>query len=64
MASSQLTLDVNQDDWIFEKSYIDMFREPKPGYAEIMTLVDELNPQYPETEVVEAAIKKLFKDRY
>lgn len=40
----------------------DMFREPKPGYAEIMAIVEQLNPDYPKTEVVEAAIKKLFRE--
>ncbi len=39
-----------------------MFREPKPGYAEIMAILEEVNPQYPDTEVVEAAIKKLFRE--
>lgn len=27
-----------------------MFRESKPGYIEIMELIQELNPQYPQSE--------------
>ena len=38
-----------------------MFREPKPGFAELMELVDELNPRYPPTVSIEAAIKDLFE---
>lgn len=40
----------------------DMFREPKPGYAEIVAILEDLNPQYPAPKVVEAAIKKLFRE--
>ena len=38
-----------------------MFREPKPGFAETMALVDELNPRYSPIAEVEAAIKALFE---
>lgn len=38
-----------------------MFREPKPGFAEVMELVAKLNPQYPEVEEIENAIKKLYE---
>jgi adenine-specific DNA-methyltransferase len=38
-----------------------MFREPKPGYEEVMALVAELNPQYPPIAEVEAAIRELYK---
>ena len=37
-----------------------MFREPKPGYTEIMELVDELEEDYPPTEEVESSIKNLM----
>jgi len=38
-----------------------MFREPKPGYAELMALVEELNPKYLPIEEVERRIKELFE---
>lgn len=38
----------------------EMFREPKPGYAEVMELVEQLNPEYPSVAEIEAAIKELF----
>jgi len=38
-----------------------MFREPKPGYFELMSLVAELNPRYPKKTDVEKAITDLFK---
>ena len=38
----------------------EMFREPKPGYAEVMELVERLRPAYPPVGDVEAAIKALF----
>lgn len=37
-----------------------MFREPKPGYAEMMELVVKLNPEYPRLIDVEREIKALF----
>uniref|UniRef100_D5X2P0 site-specific DNA-methyltransferase (adenine-specific) n=1 Tax=Thiomonas intermedia (strain K12) TaxID=75379 RepID=D5X2P0_THIK1 len=37
-----------------------MFREPKPGYAEMMELVERMNPDYPPLAEVEQAIKTLF----
>ncbi len=37
-----------------------MFREPKPGYAEMMELVEKLNPDYPTIAAVENAIRALF----
>ncbi len=39
-----------------------MFREPKPGYLEVMELVASLNPDYPPITEIEAAIKKLYAD--
>ncbi len=38
-----------------------MFREPKPGYAEVMELVSKLNPNYPSIAEIEEEIKKLFE---
>lgn len=40
----------------------DMFREPKPGYSEIMDLVESIRPDYPPTDKIEAEIKKLFQE--
>ena len=40
-----------------------MFREPKPGYRELMALIAELNPHYPPVAEVERAIQDLF-DRH
>ncbi len=37
-----------------------MFREAKPGFLELMELVNELNPRYPTIAKVEEAIKDLF----
>lgn len=37
-----------------------MFREPKPGYLEVMELVASLNPEYPPISKVEEALKKLY----
>lgn len=39
-----------------------MFREPKPGYFEIMELVERLRSQYPPIAEVEAAIKVLMDE--
>lgn len=39
-----------------------MFREPKPGYLEMVELMAALNPQYPATDDVEARIQQLFDD--
>ncbi len=38
-----------------------MFREPKPGYEEVMALVAELNPQYPPISRIESEIRSLYK---
>lgn len=38
-----------------------IFREPKPGYAEMMDLVEKLNPESPALADVEAAIAELFE---
>jgi adenine-specific DNA-methyltransferase len=39
-----------------------MFREPKPGYEEVMALVTDLNLQYPSLSVVEEALAQLYAD--
>ena len=38
-----------------------MFREPKPGFEEVMALVAELNPSYPSIADIEAAIRALYE---
>lgn len=38
-----------------------MFREPKPGFAEVMELVAKLNPSYPPIKEIEAELKKLYQ---
>lgn len=38
-----------------------MFREPKPGFEEVMELVGKLNPDYPSTATIEAEIKALYE---
>jgi adenine-specific DNA-methyltransferase len=38
-----------------------MFREPKPGFAEVMELVAKLNPTYPPIKEIEAELKKLYQ---
>jgi adenine-specific DNA-methyltransferase len=39
-----------------------MFREPKPGYHEVIELVHSLNPSYPPISVIESALSKLYED--
>ncbi|NVZ08046.1 site-specific DNA-methyltransferase [Allochromatium humboldtianum] len=39
----------------------DMFREPKPGYAEVMELVARLNPEYPPIANIEEELRKLYR---
>ena len=40
----------------------DMFREPKPGYSEIMELLARIQPEYPSCEAIQSEIKKLFEE--
>lgn len=40
----------------------DMFREPKPGYSEVMELLARLNPDYPSCDTIQASIKLLFEE--
>jgi len=37
-----------------------MFREVKPGFAEIKELIDQINPHYPLISEVESKLRKLF----
>lgn len=39
----------------------EMFREPKPGYSEIMELIEQLSPDYPASHEVESALKSLMQ---
>lgn len=39
-----------------------MFRESKPGYVEIVGLLDELNPAYPPVASIEKRLRRLFKE--
>jgi adenine-specific DNA-methyltransferase len=43
------------------KSDFMMFREAKPGFKEIMDLLEELNSTYPSISEIELALKKLYK---
>jgi len=38
-----------------------IFREPKPGYGEMMELIERLKPDYPPTADIEKEIKALFE---
>jgi adenine-specific DNA-methyltransferase len=38
------------------------FRERKPGFRDLLTMIDEVNPHYPATSEVEQAIQELFQD--
>jgi adenine-specific DNA-methyltransferase len=37
-----------------------MFREPKPGFEDVMELVGRLNPQYPPVAEIENELQKLY----
>jgi adenine-specific DNA-methyltransferase len=39
----------------------DMFREQKPGFAEVMELVESLNPEYPLIQSIEERLKELYQ---
>ncbi|AHK15128.1 DNA methyltransferase [Thalassolituus oleivorans] len=39
-----------------------LFREPKPGFEQVMLLVAELNPDYPSVNDIEAKLRSLYKD--
>lgn len=38
----------------------DMFREPKPGYAEVTELIAQMNHSYPSIKEIEAALTDLY----
>ncbi|AOW13165.1 hypothetical protein LPB72_07215 [Hydrogenophaga crassostreae] len=38
-----------------------MFREPKPGYVEVMERLKELGPEFPSLRDIEEAVDRLFK---
>ncbi len=38
-----------------------MFREPKPGFEEVMELVARLNPDFPSISSIEAELRKLYE---
>ena len=44
------------------EAYPGMFREPKPGFLEVMDLVATLNPDYPPVSEIEQAIKDLYAE--
>jgi len=39
----------------------DMFQEPKPGFAEVMALVSNLNPTFPPVSTVESELRGLYQ---
>lgn len=39
----------------------DMFREQKPGFAEVMELVEKLNPDYPPILTIEERLKEVYR---
>jgi adenine-specific DNA-methyltransferase len=39
-----------------------MFREPKPGYEDVMELVAQLSPRYPAISEIEAALRRLYEE--
>jgi len=39
----------------------DMFREPKPGFAEVMELVARLNPEFPKVTDIQEELRKLYE---
>lgn len=38
-----------------------MFREPKPGYSEVMELMARINPEYPSLDKAREQLKELYK---
>ena len=44
------------------KSNFAMFREAKPGYVEIVELIESIAAEYPRITEVEAALRKLYRD--
>jgi adenine-specific DNA-methyltransferase len=54
-------VEVYARDRVGVESDAGMFREPKPGYLEIVELLERIRPQYPSVETIESEIKKLFE---
>lgn len=54
-------VEVYAKDRVAVERQSDMFREPKPGYEEMMALVARLNPGYPAVAEIEQEIKELFE---
>ena len=40
----------------------EMFREPKPGYSEVMDVLARIQPDYPSCDAIQTEIKKLFEE--
>jgi adenine-specific DNA-methyltransferase len=55
-------VEVYAKDLGFVKKDFTMFRESKPGYNEVTECISEMNREFPSTSVVEAALRKLFKE--
>ncbi len=55
-------VEVYAKDIAITKADFAMFRESKPGFIEVMNLIDELNKEFPPITTIESAIKKLYKD--
>ncbi|MCB2216939.1 MAG: hypothetical protein KQH59_12795 [Desulfobulbaceae bacterium] len=53
-------VEVYARDRIVAETQPEMFREPKPGYEEVMALVARLNPDYPSIAEIEQEIKELY----
>lgn len=53
-------VEVYARDRIVAEKQPEMFREPKPGYEEVMALVARLNPLYPSVTEIEREIKALY----
>lgn len=39
-----------------------MFREPKPGFSEVMGLIERIQSDYPSIQTIEAEIQKLYEE--
>jgi adenine-specific DNA-methyltransferase len=45
------------------ESDVRMFREPKPGFSEVMEVVKRIEPEFPTTEKIQSEIAALYKQR-
>lgn len=54
-------IEVYAKDRVTAEQDPNMFREPKPGFEEVMALVAELNPEYPPISKIEAELRNLYK---